>query len=66
MVAGIFALGVRIVAVQDANFESCMTLKRGFMNGPAMPLFVQWYNIHRFWLVVYLGLTQAHPKLSSC
>ena len=35
-VAGIFALEVRLAAVQKANFEpgiSCRTLKRGFMNG---------------------------------
>ena len=31
-VAGIFALGIRVIGVQEANFEpgkSCMTLKRG-------------------------------------
>ena len=34
-VTGILALGLQLVAVQEANFEpgkSCMMLKRGFMN----------------------------------
>ena len=40
-----FALGIRLIAVQEANFEpgkSCMTLKTGFMNGLVVPLSVLW------------------------
>ena len=58
-----FALGIRLLAVQEANFEpgkSCMTLKTGFMNGLVVPLFCS---------VVSVGLLspflpQAHSYVS--